>query len=486
MLSPWVDRKYFNYKVCLSMRYLLSDLWFTYSRRKVLFFVIIPILFWIISMYPAVLTPDSYIMLRSLKFPNIEFDPGIGSTPMYSLFIKIFGFNGNFLLIAVLIQCIIVYVALLLWVLILLPKSAQKYSLHTTGVLFLTPFFGSFAVTLWKDVPSVGLTMIALAIFSKRNTTLFLKIFAAVILGIGASFRYESQLVLILFACILLIIFFISKNKGMKKIYLETFFCILVSMFICNLFSISAKSVMDWKSPGKWFTTQSFLLDLEYVYSNYPDRLDLNIQDLLNRINTNRTLVGIDSCEDVTNFYTSNNNWEQANLLADKMPKLWISAFNSNAREALVHARFCRTTAFLPWPFFESPRIGFWPIVGHGPNELKPNRPEFVEKITYPIGWAWSRLWTPNGNKLGWPGFHFSLIVLFMTFFWNKKNFQILGVDKLIALIPIAFLTSKIIVLFAGTSHGEFRYFPHVYFLSLPILASFFLRMFFCDSRKIT
>ena len=460
------------------MRYIPSDLDFTYYRKKVLFFVLAPNLFWIISMYPAILTPDSYILLRSLRFPNIEFDPGIGSTPIYSLFIKVFGFNGNFLLGAVVIQCVIIYVALLLWVRILLPKSFQNYSLHVTGVLFLTPFFGSFAVTLWKDVPSVGLTMIALSIFSRRYTAAYLKVIASVILGIGASFRYESQIDLILFACFLIIIFFASKDRDFKRVLLETFFCILISLFICNLSSISAKNIMNWKSPGEWFITQSFLLDLEYVYSNYPDRLDPNIKGLLNEINVNRTLVGIGSCSNVTNFYTSNNDWEQANSLSGKMPQLWLSAFNSNAREALVYSRICRTTAFLPWPFFESPSAGFWPTIGHAPSELKPNRSQFVEKIAYPIGWAWTRLWTPQGNVLGWPGLHFSLIVLLMTIFSNKKNFKIFGADKLIA------FTSRMIVLFAGTSHGEFRYFSHVYFLSLPILASLFLRLLLYDRQK--
>ena len=90
----------------------------------------------------------------------------------------------------------------------------------------------------------------------------------------------------------------------------------------------------------------------------------------------------------------------------------------------MVHARICRTTAFLPWPFFEAPVQGFWPTIGHGPNELKPERPELIYKFTYPVGWIWTRLWTTNGSFLAWPGGHFTLVIILALFLLDSKSFD--------------------------------------------------------------
>ena len=458
----------------------LKASWF----RKGFLFVFMPIAFWLISMYPAILTPDSYLILRNLKNPSEPFDAGIGGTPLYSLIVDVVSFNGKFLVFVASLQAILMYVALYMWVSALMPSKYTTYRLTISGVLFTTPFFGPIAVSIWKDSLSLSLTMIGIALLSKSFVSIMNKSLAIALLSLGSAMRYEGYVVLLVWALILLLLMPLLRNVLKKRLLKNVFVCSLLSIFISLGISSGSKFFMKWESPAKWFSTQSFLLDLEYVYSNYPERLDVKIQDVLDDINPTRPLVGKESCSDVTPFYTSNYNRNAANEYSIKMPMLWFQAFNSNAREALVHARICRTTAFLPWPFFEAPVQGFWPTIGHGPNELKPERPELIYKFTYPVGWIWTRLWTTNGSFLAWPGGHFTLVIILALFLRGRSQTKYSNTLNLTLLIPGTFLIARIAVLFLNVSGGEYRYLPHVYFLSLPLIVIVLLNLLNVVGKK--
>lgn len=438
--------------------------------RKSSIFVAMPIAFWLFSMYPAILTPDSYLLLKNLQNPMEPFEPGIGGTPLYALIVKVISLNGKSLVLVALLQATLMFIALNMWVHALLPSKYSAYQLAISGVLFTTPFFGPIAVSIWKDSLSLSFTMIGLAILSKVSITSMRKLLAIICLAFGSAMRYEGYLILLIWIIFLFLLIPFLKNALKRELIKSAILCTLVSLVVAIGLLNGSRSLLKWESPAKWFSTQSFLLDLEYVYSNYPERLDVKIRNVLNDINSTRSLTGKESCYDVTPFFTSNYSVDAANKHSIEMPLLWLQAFNSNAREALVHSRICRTTAFLPWPFFNPPVTGFWPTIGHGPNELKPNRPEIVEKVAYPIGWAWSRLWTTNGSFLAWPGGHFTLVIVLALFLRARSQKEYSNNLNLILLIPGTFLIARIAVLFLNVSGGEYRYLPHVYFVSLPLV----------------
>ena len=118
-------------------------------------------------MYPAILTPDSYEALRQV----IELDTSGYNfavvTPASIIFWKVLSINANFLFGIPLIQSFLIYLALFMWNSILLPRKDKKTSFLITGLMYLTPFFGPLAVTIWKDVPYIAITMIGLAVLTK-------------------------------------------------------------------------------------------------------------------------------------------------------------------------------------------------------------------------------------------------------------------------------------------------------------------------------
>ncbi len=440
-------------------------------------YVILPILFWNLSMYPAILTPDSYMLLRAIRSEGGYFDPAY-INPVHYLFVKTLSFDGNLLIVVTLVQSVLVFIAIYVWTRTLTPLIYRRFSLMISGVLFISPFFGPFAVSIWKDVPFVSLVMIGLAFMSRKDLNFKTAVLGILLMALGASFRYEGVLVLAMCGLLMFFVSLIFRDKagdrfGMKRSFLFIFSCIISMLFL-----FSARYVSGIDSPSKFYSVQSLFLDLEYVRSNYPSTLDEKTVEKLSRVTQTPTLVGKDSCFDNTPFFTSNFDIGEATLLSGTLPRLWVEALFSDARESLVTSRFCRNTAFLPFPISSTPKSGYWPTIGHGPDELKPERPIVIETLLYPIGWAWTRLWILNGNLIGWPGLHFTIVLVLALLYRSKTYLKIIKPSDCVLTIPLIFLVSRTLVLFGTVATQEFRYFSHVYFLSLPMIAAVTLHLF--------
>ena len=237
--------------------------------------------------------------------------------------------------------------------------------------------------------------------------------------------------------------------------------------------SLSFSKITNIQAPGNFYNTQSFFLDLEFVNSNFPETLPLGVKNVLQKISVERKLVGIKSCTDTQNFYASNFDLNYANKEAKNMPKYWFQALSSNAREAIIFSRICRSSSVLPVPLSYIPQSGYWPTTGMSPNQLRPERPFVIERFFYPVGWVWSKIWGINGNLIAWPGLHFSMIIIFMIFRLQKRSLFKFGVGKVVMMIPLTFLMARSLILFGTVASQEFRYFAHVYFISIPLLIAF-------------
>jgi hypothetical protein len=265
------------------------------------------------------------------------------------------------------------------------------------------------------------------------------------------------------------------KKLFKTKIYLKFAFIFFGAAILSMLLSLVFNKITHMQAPGNFYKTQSFFLDLEYVNSNFPETLPLEIKNVLQKISTERSLVGIKSCTDTQNFYASDFDLDYANKEAANMPKYWFQALNSNAREAIIVSRICRSSSVLPVPLSYIPQSGYWPTTGMSPNQLRPERPFVIERFFYPIGWAWSKMWGINGNLIAWPGLHFSIVVIFLIFRFQKSKFSRFGTGNAIMMIPLTFLIARSLILFGTIASQEFRYFAHVYFISIPLLLGFLL-----------
>ena len=429
-------------------------------------------------MYPAILTPDSYEAIRQITASDTSLFNSAVVTPSSIIFWKIFSVGGNFLFGILIFQSFLIYLALFMWTSILLPSKDTKTRFLITGLMYLTPFFGPLAVTIWKDVPYIAITMIGLAILTKLQTTnqnLWLSFFGGGMLAFGATFRYEGFIVLLVSTILLFACHYLYKKLFKTKIYLKFAFIFFGAAILSMLLSLVFNKITHMQAPGNFYKTQSFFLDLEYVNSNFPETLPLEIKNVLQKISTERSLVGIKSCTDTQNFYASDFDLDYANKEAANMPKYWFQALNSNAREAIIVSRICRSSSVLPVPLSYIPQSGYWPTTGMSPNQLRPERPFVIERFFYPIGWAWSKMWGINGNLIAWPGLHFSIVVIFLIFRFQKSKSSRFGTGNAIMMIPLTFLMARSLILFGTIASQEFRYFAHVYFISIPLLLGFLL-----------
>ena len=431
-------------------------------------------------MYPAVLTGDSYMALNQVTNSNAPKDSGY-VTPTSIIFLKIFSFGGNFLSGIAIVQSVIIYLALFMWINILIPSPSRKSRLLITGLMFLTPFFGALAVTVWKDVPYIAFTMIGLAVLTKLNTikkNVFLSFFlGGGVLAFGATFRHEGFLVLLACAAILFACHYFYKKIFGIEIYLKFSFVFLISAILSILLSSSFNKITDLQTPSNFYKTHGFLLDLEFVNSNFPEKLPLEVKNVLQKISAERSLVGMHSCADPQHFYSSNFDIRYAESEWLNMPKYWFQALISDAREPIIVARICRTSSVLPVPLSFIPQSGYWPTTGMSPNNLRPDRPLIIERFAYPIGWVWSKIWGINGNLIGWPGLHFSIIIVFLILRFRRSVLGNSNIKNAIMIVPLTFLIARSLTLFWTVPGQEFRYFAHVYFISLPLLLGFLLNI---------
>jgi hypothetical protein len=243
------------------------------------------------------------------------------------------------------------------------------------------------------------------------------------------------------------------------------------------LHSYCFNKITNFQTPSNFYKTQSFFLDLEYANSNFPETIPSEIKKVLQKITTERTLVGITACRDPQNFYTSTFNLEYAESEWLNMPKYWLQALSSNSREVILFSRICRTSSVLPVPFSYIPQSGYWPTIGMSPNILRPDRPFFIERFVYPIGWVWSQIWRINGNLIGWPGLHLTVIIVFLIFRFRRGVHGNTDTKNAIMLVPLTFLMARSFVLFWTVGGQEFRYFAHVYFISIPLILGYLLNV---------
>lgn len=448
------------------------------SRNRIidLSFAVSPILFWWLTLFPAVLTGDSVYLLEQIKAQN--------SDPLHTLayyyFVKFLSLNGSHVEIVSLIQLILNFYVLRKVIQFLIPAYPRNLnSLRLTGLVFLTPFFGPISATIWKDNPYTALVILGLLqllsqssiaqpsfkLFKSRNKTFF----GLILIGFGSLFRSEGPFVLAACAFALTLSVFLTRffaKPPSKHIIYKLASIFLLASIISFAIQHSVNKLPGVVQNDRYLLTLSFLLDLQRVNSSYPDLLSGSTKSKLDLISTGPSLRAAQSCHSNFDFFGPGLNREQANKYTFDIVTMWIETLNSNARNFLLETRVCRSSS-VNLPFFAKiPEAGFWPTTGISPNENLVERPNWA-KFIYPIGFAWSYLWGINGNLVAWPGLH--LMLLTWLFYWRKSRRLLLADSKTILLV-LSFLYCRSFIISISASSQEFRYLFAIYFFTIPII----------------
>ena len=428
-------------------------------------------LFWYLSMYPGVMTPDSY--------STISYAKGISNlddlhTTIFSVYVKLLSLNGRAIqLVTATILCLNIY-ALYLIVSLVFKNYSETMIIRIASLILLTPFFGPISVSIWKDSIYTPLTIIGLVFLvnSSRNKLERLtkwKLSAALFfIFLGGSFRHEGFAVLLLMAsmlCLLAILF--PKNK-FASYYKKVSIYLLISAILIFIFQFFLSDKLNAKPVPPYQKTLSFLMDLQYVNSVNPSLLLPKNKILLDRISYGSSLQSAGTCSGSFDFYGDGFNEIIANQNSKQILLIWLEEIKLDSRETMLQARFCRGASAMPFFLSKPPIASWWPTIGIGPNSMGYSHSEFKNFI-YPIGFSWSYIWKINSGVLAWPGLHLTLIIiLFMFTLTGRKLIE----NSLIQLLVI-FCISRFVIIFFSAVSQEFRYYYTVYYLSIPILSFF-------------
>lgn len=408
------------------------------------------------------MTPDShYTILQSRG----ELPLNSLHTIAFSLYVKFFSFGGKAIYVVTLLSLALSITALYGVIRLIFSNNSQKFTICLTALIFLTPFFGPFAVSIWKDNVYTSVTIIGLVFIVKHcknplqdKRNLFLGFGC---LTIGSLFRSEGFLLIILLG-LLISVFTLTKSISVGK-YVGLI--LVASGAISFLLQSLADNQFDELPKPTYQRSMAFLLDLQYVNSVRPELLQPTTKKILDEISSGPSLKGAGSCSGPWDFYGDGFNQTSANSNHLKILRIWLDEVKLDARETLLSARYCKVKPIIPFLFGSIPTESWWPTIGISPNNLGYTHPAFTT-YTYPIGYAWTYLWKINGHLLAWPGLHLSFVIFFIFFTRLGRTYRSSNIFKLLfLLISIRFLTFLIV---AGSQ--EYRYYQMIYYLSIPFL----------------
>ena len=444
---------------------------------KKLFIILAPIGFWYVSLFPAVLTPDSYAVIGYIRSGSLS---GF-HTILYELFVKILSVNGEAIYLVSLVQILLNYYALFITTRFILNYwiKSDLNPLIMTSALFFTPFFGPISMTIWKDNPHNAFVIIgAVKLLELFVSGQFIKAQALKIsvlictISLGVMFRHEAPPAFFILSLILFLLSFILKFFNGKILLVSAVVSLIVTMISFSGNQL-AQVILYTKPVPAYQRTLSLLLDLEYTNSRYPSTLEERSRKILSEISSGSSLAGAGECNNPYNFWNPGFDEKAANRYASQIPMIWISSMKSNARDTVLSARFCRTAAVHLWPFSKTPTSGYWPTTGIWPNELGFENPRLTFPM-YTLAFAWSYIWGINGNVIAWPGLHLSLLVLLGIILIRRP--QVASGPKIAVLVVISYFLSRGAILFLTTASQEFRYMSGIYFFTAPILSAIALK----------
>lgn len=354
-------------------------------------------LLWFLHDFPARMSSDSITTWDQVINAGYHNDHPV----FYTFYVKILSMDGRYVWMVALFQ-----IYLTVFILQRIFKSFDFNSVTLSILIFLsilTPVFGAFVTTIWKDVP-FSLFLLLSAVYAKnylinRSNRDLAKF--AVLLTIGISFRHNGWLLAIAIIPVgFLVLRTIARIKGLKKIGLVVACSILASQLISNALIVATDTVRE----EKFLSYLSFATDLAYISSAHPDSSTPEIDRLVATFSTGDSFTGAANCTGVGYMIIPDgflkNGLEQN---SKEILTVWLKSTTSKLN-LILEARKCRALPFLPPPLINHPVHPTWLANGiYQPNEfaLSP------QKVALPfIGLlsSWEKLWQKYALIVAWPG----------------------------------------------------------------------------------
>ena len=415
------------------------------------------VIFWLIVSWPINMSPDSLDIWSQIKENSFS-----NSHPVtYTLFVKFFSLNGRSLVIVSLVQLLLFSIAIYFTSLTI--NSNKKISKLITVLIVLIPTGGSFATTLWKDVPFTSFLLIGFSVLlNNRIRTKY--IFAILFLTVGASFRHNGFF-LLLVICVLIIIIKYFYNDVINYRLIVT---LISSAFFSILLIQSLVKIMDAKPASEWLTWSPMLADLAYVASRTENTNSNEIHELVSTYSRDVSLERAADCTSVNGLIFS-EGFDDSNLQNNlKSIQREYLKFLYNQPEIFSRLHLCRANSFIPPPFSSGPNYFYWTQL----QIIQPNDFGLIQnspiKLLRNLGLVFWDIWNENSKLLLWPGF-FAFISLFcLTNFTSKA-------------IPYWFVISwgSLLSLIPWSNAQDFRYAEFSYSIFLILIFSKLVNTFY-------
>jgi hypothetical protein len=372
-------------------------------------------LLWFLHDFPARMSSDSITTWDQVINANYHNDHPV----FYTFYVKILSMDGRYVWMVALFQ-----IFLTVFILQRIFKGFDFNSITVSTLIFLsilTPVFGAFVTTIWKDVP-FSLFLLLSAVYAKdylisRSNRDLAKF--AVLLTIGISFRHNGWLLAIALIPVgFLVLRTIARVKGLKKIGLVVACSILASQLISNALIVATDTVRE----EKFLSYLSFATDLAYISSAHPVKSTPEIDRLVGTFSTGDSFTGAANCTGV-GYMIIPNGFLKSGIEQNSRQILtvWLESTTSKLN-LILEARKCRALPFLPPPLIDHPVHPTWLANGiYQPNEfaLAPQRVAlpFIGLLT-----SWEKLWQKYALIVAWPGALGLFGTLILGFFSRKKT----------------------------------------------------------------
>ena len=390
-------------------------------------------LFWFLCSYPMTMSKDSILVWGEVKSGNFSDT----HTLAFEWYVWLLSAGGHLLFLVSIFQLVLTSFIVYRYFVIF---SAKKYSksliANLTALVMLSPFAGANATTLWKDVPFalfilLGASYLIMPRFGQKEMFL-----GGLYLTLGALFRREGFILIIVSFLILILVNRLITNGGkyilpMAKIFFTGFILSLST-------SLISSAVFVDSDKTSWVKYAAMLHDLEWIANTNPSILSAENLKKLQLISAESSASNSQDCSSVNGLvYSKGFSEYHANLYASDIPKMWIESLKGAGAGDIAKVRYCRNSAFLPFPLGSPMENGYW--VDHGSmNRFQPANTAM--DILSKIGLFWIFAWSGNGSILAWPGIH--LVFLLVLVFVQVRKHQLTRRAYLLSILAISRLVS--------------------------------------------
>jgi hypothetical protein len=426
-------------------------------------FNVIATLAWVLGFWPGMLTGDSIASLYQILIgPYYDWHP-----IAYTLFVEVFSFGGTYIWMISIVQSLLLSTSVYYFMTSIFSKISRLSAIWITGILQATPFMGGLSVTMWKDIPYTAFLLFGLGALIRSANPNKLKLFTAgLFLVISSVFRHEAPYVLFLLTLIYLLIKSKSSTIRHWKVPATFLIAAVISLFLSSVLVAITSAI-----PAPKFTkTLALQRDLAALAFESPSSLPKDTYQQLREISSDRGWErSIDCWTPIDYINPTDFNYEKANKFSEKVISSWLDVATSKELPRLLGWHKCFVKPFIPFPIQPTPDpvVISWLTPGVSSNTLDIDSAPKLG-IFQNVMNRYVDFWVSISKFASWPGLHFSLLIVFLTYAY--KNFHL---SRQTLKLLLSFIVARQTMLLILTPSYDARYAMQTTLISVIFLLYF-------------